>query len=150
MLLLATRVVVVGGASAIRAVARGVATRLRGGSDSGEHGNPWLIAALTALVVAIVILATSAWRLASLRGYLYGGTEIVYSSGGFVRAVAIFGGVTLIPIVAVVAAGTDLREDPSWTFTGPVRPVLVVLTWCGFDYVTLQRLHDRETQRPPG
>ncbi len=116
-----------------------------------EHGNPWLVAALTALVVAIAILGASAWRLVTLRGYLYGGTEFVYTFGaGFVRAVAIFGGLTLIPIVAVISAGTDLREDPSWTFTGPVWPVLVVLTWCGFDYVTLQRLHDREAQRPPG
>jgi hypothetical protein len=67
-----------------------------------------------------------------------------------VRTVVIFGGLTLIPILGVIAAGTDLREEPGYTFTGPVWPLLVLVAWAAYNYATLRRLHDRVVADPYG
>ncbi len=137
--------------SAIRAVLEALPLGSAVAVTPAEHGNPWLVAALTGLFVLFAIFAASGWRLGAMRGYLYGGTDfMILFFIGLIRTVAIFGGLTLVPVVAVIAAGTDLREEPSYTFTGPVWPILVVLAWCAFDFVTLQRLHDREARIPPG
>jgi hypothetical protein len=113
-----------------------------------EHGNPALISLLAAGLVAAVIVAASRWRLRSMRAYIYGGgTFAQLFCVGLLHTVAIFGGVTLIPVLGVIAAGTDLREEPASTFTGPLWPLLVVGCWVAFTYAGLQRLYRDETQR---
>jgi hypothetical protein len=117
-------------------------------TSPAEHGNPALVSALVAGVVAVAIWGTSAWRVRSVRAYLYGGATFVQIfSVGLLHTVAIFGGITLVPITGVIAAGTDLREEPGYTFTGPVWPLLVVACWIAFTYGSLRRVYSEEAER---
>jgi hypothetical protein len=103
------------------------------------------------ILVGLAIWGTSAWRLASMRSYvLSGNTFANVFFVGMVRTVVIFGGLTLIPILGVIAAGADLREEPGYTFTGPVWPLLVLVAWAAYNYATLRRLHDRVVADPYG
>jgi hypothetical protein len=112
-----------------------------------ESGNPIFVAALAAVVVGLAIWGTSEWRKRSVHKYLYGGNTFVQIFAvGMLRTAVIFGGITLVPILGYIAAGTDLTEDPNNTFTGPVWPIVVVICWTAFTWVGLRRLVDREAQ----
>jgi hypothetical protein len=114
----------------------------------GDHGNPALISTLAAAAVAIAIWGTSRWRLRSVRSYIDG--EITFAQlfvVGMVHTLAIFAGLTLIPVLGVIAAGADLRQEPAHTFTGPVWPVLVAGCWAAFTYAGLRRLYREEAER---
>lgn len=111
-----------------------------------EHGKPLLISFLALLLVGLAIWATTQWRTASMRNYVHGGNTFVgVFTVGMIRTATIFGGLTLVPILGYVAAGTDLREEPGYTFTGPVWPFLVIGCWTAFTFFDLRRAHARET-----
>jgi hypothetical protein len=115
-----------------------------------QDGDPLLVAALALAFLGLAIWAASRWRRSSVREYLYGGNTFVGAySVGMIRTVVIFGGLALVPNLAYIAHGTDLREDPVNTFTGPVWPLIVVTAWGIYTFVTLRRVYDREIERPP-
>lgn len=111
-----------------------------------EHGKPLLISFLALLLVGLAIWATTRWRTASMASYVHGGNTFVgVFTVGMIRTATIFGGLALVPNLGYVAAGTDLREEPGYTFTGPLWPFLVVGCWVVFTYYDLRRAHARET-----
>jgi len=109
-----------------------------------EHGMPILVGFLTALLVAGAIYGVTRWRIRSLRAYIYGGNTLVQPfTVSMIRTVAIFGGLTLIPVVAVVAGGKDLRDEPEYTFTGPLWPILIIGCWLVYSWVGMAKVHNR-------
>lgn len=110
-----------------------------------QDGAPALIAIGSLLVVAAAIWGATRWRVRSVHGYVYGGSTFVQPfTVSMIRTVTIFGGLTLVPILAVIASGKDLREAPEHTFTGPAWPVLIVLSWLAYSWVGLAKVHNRE------
>ena len=118
-------------------------------TEPAANGNPVVVCLLATLLVVLAIWLSTRWRMHSVRAYIYGGNTFVQIlSVGFIRTVAIFGGVTLVPVLGFIASGTDLRREPLYTFTGPVWPLIVVACWLAFTYVDLRRSYEREAQRP--
>lgn len=115
-----------------------------------QRGNPVLVSLVAAVVVGLAIWGVSRWRIRSVRNYLYGGNTFVQIfTVGLIRTVVIFGGIALVPVLGAIADGVDLRDDPDYTFTGPIPPLIVIACWIVFTYVDLRRVYAREAGRPP-
>lgn len=118
--------------------------------EPSERGNPVLIGVLAGVAVAAAILAATRWRRRAARDYLTGSVSIVQLYAiSVARTVAIFGGITLVPILVVIARGNDLRDEPETTFTGPIPVVVVLVVWAVYSYFGLSRLVAREAATRP-
>jgi hypothetical protein len=119
--------------------------------EASERGNPVLIGILAAIPVLATIVAATLWRRRAAREYVYGGfTYVQLYAVSVVRTVVIFGGITLVPILVVIARGNDLREEPKTTFTGPIPVVVVLAAWAAYSYFGLGRLVRRERTKGRG
>jgi hypothetical protein len=119
--------------------------------SADEHGSPLLIAVLVGSLVLGCCVALSRWRRGLIGDYLRG--EQSYSvllGASIVRMVAIIGGVSLIPILAAIADGADLRAEPdngtvldaAWRFVVAGAGLAV------FTYLGLGRRIDIESRKP--
>jgi hypothetical protein len=116
-----------------------------------EHGNPVLIGVLTAATVLGAAIGLSWWRRGLIREYLRG--ELRYPAllgASLVRMTVIVLGIALIPVLAAIADGADLREgDPEGTlFDAAWRPLVAGAGLLVFTYLGLRRTIGSVSSKP--
>lgn len=135
-------------------VLRPILEALPGGivADTAEqHGNPVLIAVLTAAGVIGVGIALTWWRRGLIREYLHGKRSYRALLGAsLLRMAVIVAGIALIPVAAAIADGQDLREgDPEGTlFDAAWRPLVAGAGLLVFTYFGLKRTIESVSSRP--
>lgn len=111
-------------------------------------GSPYVVGAVGVGATLVVALWLSVVRRGAVRSWLAGGSRLPAVGAGVVRAGVLVAGIPLALVLALIAAGADLRSGAEaevlsdWWQIGAV--VLVVLAW---GYLGTARLSTRMARR---